>query len=86
MLSPMLVDTLRGHAGFRFSYISIFTEPHRGTNHRHSSLSGHSLSHPNEIGVKHHFSRLYSTINIQLILEKFTKIFFHPFRLIFYFS
>ena len=26
---PMLIDTVSGHAGFRFSYISIFTAPHR---------------------------------------------------------
>ena len=29
ILTPILVDTINGHSGFRFSYIGIFTEPHR---------------------------------------------------------
>ena len=79
MLSPMLVDTLRGHAGFRFSYISIFTEPHRGQITDTLRYQDILLSHPNEIGVKTPFLSFIFHNKYQLILEKFTKNFLSSF-------
>lgn len=79
MLSPMLVDTFRGHAGFRFSYISIFTEPHREQITDTLRYQDILLSHPDEIGVQTPFLSFIFHNKYQLILEKFIKNFLSSF-------
>lgn len=52
VLSPLLIDTLAGRSGFRFSYISIFSEPHREQIVDSLRYEDILIDHPGEIGVK----------------------------------
>lgn len=51
VLSPLAIDTLKGRAGYRFSYISIFTQPHREQVTDALRYQDILLTHPNEVGV-----------------------------------
>lgn len=71
LLYPMAVDTLQGRSGFRFSYISIFTMPHREQIVDTLRYQDILQDHPNEIGVKTPFiSQLFHN-KYQLVFEKF---------------
>ncbi|MFA5828030.1 MAG: glycosyltransferase family 39 protein [Candidatus Shapirobacteria bacterium] len=52
ILSPLISDTVSGRSGFRFSYISIFTQPHREQVVDSLRYQDILMDHPNQIGVK----------------------------------
>lgn len=71
ILFPMLKDTLNGKAGFRFSYISIFSLTHREQVVDTLRFQDASINHPDQVGVK---TSLVSSLfhnKYQLILDKF---------------
>jgi len=73
VLSPLLIDTLAGRSGFRFSYISIFSEPHREQVVDSLRYEDILIDHPGEIGVK---TPLFSYIlhnKYQLSAKKFFR-------------
>lgn len=73
LLTPMLIDTVQGKAGFRFSYIGIFTEPHREQVTDNLRYQDARTDHPSEIGIS---TSLISKIfhnKYELIGERFTK-------------
>lgn len=79
LLLPMGVDTIKGQAGFRFSYISIFTMPHREQITDTLRYQDILLSHPNQTGVK---TPIYSQIlhnKIQISVSKFIENYFSSF-------
>ncbi len=79
MLLPMGIDTLKGNAGFRFSYISVFSLPHREQITDTLRYQDILLSHPNQTGVK---TPIYSQIlhnKIQISVSKFIENYFSSF-------
>jgi len=52
ILSPLIIDTLSGHSGYRFSYISIFTQPHREQVVDSLRYQDILQNHQDQIGVK----------------------------------
>lgn len=85
LLLPLGVDTIKGQSGFRFSYISIFTMPHREQIVDTLRYQDISLSHPNETGVA---TPLHSQIfhnKFQLIINKFITNYFSSFSTDFFF-
>jgi len=71
ILSPLIIDTLSGRAGFRFSYISIFTEPHREQVVDSLRYQDILQSHPGEIGVKTPFLSYIFHNKYQLSIKRF---------------
>lgn len=79
LLLPMGIDTIKGHSGFRFSYISIFSLPHREQVTDTLRYQDISILHSNETGVA---TPLYSKIfhnKINLSLNKFIENYFQCF-------
>lgn len=73
LLLPLGIDTLKGHSGFRFSYIGIFTMPHREQITDTMRYQDISLSHLNQTGV---VTPIYSKIfhnKYQIIISKFIE-------------
>ncbi|MFA7301125.1 MAG: hypothetical protein WC069_02360 [Candidatus Shapirobacteria bacterium] len=86
LLLPMGIDTLKGHSGFRFSYINVFSLPHREQITDTLRYQDVLLSHSNEIGV---VTPLYSKIfhnKLVLSLNKFIENYFASFSTSFLFS
>ena len=73
LLLPMFLDTIQGKAGFRFSYISIFTEPHREQTTDNLRYQDVILFHPNEIGLKTPTVSYLFHNKYQLIAQKFIQ-------------
>lgn len=78
-LLPLGIDTLRGKAGYRFSYISIFTEPHREQTTDTLRYQDILLDHPNEVGVSTPFSSFIFHNKYQLVLQRFITNYFSAF-------
>jgi len=79
LLLPLGIDTIKGQSGFRFSYIGIFTMPHREQIVDTLRYQDISLSHPNQTGV---VTPLYSQIfhnKYQLVINKFITNYFGSF-------
>lgn len=70
---PLIVDTVRGRAGYRFAYISIFTEPHREQITDTLRYQDILQSHPGEVGVRTPFHSFILHNKINLIVERFIK-------------
>jgi hypothetical protein len=85
LLSPLVIDTIRGRSGFRFSYISIFTEPHREQITDTLRYQDILLSHPDEIGVPTPFLSFIFHSKYQLVLEKFVSNYLSSFSTTFLF-
>ncbi len=69
----MGIDTIKGHSGFRFSYIGIFTMPHREQITDTMRYQDISLSHLNQTGV---VTPIYSKIfhnKYQIVISKFIE-------------
>lgn len=79
VLSPLAIDTFRGRAGYRFSYISIFTLPHREQITDTLRYQDILLDHPNEIGVPTPPLSYIFHNKYQLVLERFIKNYFVSF-------
>jgi hypothetical protein len=71
LLSPMVYDTLHGRSGFRFSYIGIFTEPHREQTTDTLRYQDAMVDHPNELGIQTTVLSKVLHNKYQLILQKF---------------
>ena len=71
LLLPLSIDTLRGRSGFRFSYIGIFTEPHREQIVDTLRYEDVLLTHPNEIGVKTPLISYFLHNKYQLVINRF---------------
>ena len=71
ILTPLAVETLNGKAGFRFSYISIFTEPHREQVTDNARYQDAMVDHPNEIGIKTTIISQIIHNKYQLVLNRF---------------
>ena len=84
-LSPLIIDTIRGRAGFRFSYIGIFTQPHREQITDTLRYQDILLSHPNEIGVKTPLLSYFLHNKFELVFEKFVSNYFSSFSTTFLF-
>lgn len=85
LLVPMGIDTLNGKAGHRFSYIGIFTMPHREQIVDTLRYQDAIVNHPNEIGVS---TSLLSKIfhnKYQLIIKKFISNYINSFSPEFFF-
>jgi hypothetical protein len=79
LLTPLITTTLGGKSGFRFSYIGIFTMPHREQVTNQLRYEDILLNHSGQIGVK---TPLISQIlhnKYQLVLQKFTSNYFLSF-------
>lgn len=79
LLSPMVHDTLKGQAGFRFSYISIFTLPHREQTVDALRYQDASIDHPNEIGIPTNLLSSLFHNKYQLIVQRFTSNYLNSF-------
>jgi len=79
VLTPLAVDTLKGRAGYRFSYISIFTEPHREQITDTLRYQDILLEHPDEIGVPTPPLSFLFHNKYQLIVERFVKNYIYSF-------
>ena len=72
-LFPMLKDTISGKSGFRFSYIGIFTLPHREQVVDTLRYQDALTDHPNQVGIS---TTLISSIfhnKYQLVLQRFVS-------------
>jgi hypothetical protein len=71
LLSPLAYDTVKGNSGYRFSYIGIFTLPHREQVVDTLRFQDASMDHPNEIGVSTSFlSKIFHNKH-QLVAQRF---------------
>lgn len=69
--TPMIIDTFTGHSGYRFSYISIFTEPHREQITDNLRYQDILVKHFGEVGVATPpLSYLFHN-KYQLIIQRF---------------
>lgn len=64
---PYIKDTLSGKAGFRFSYINIFTDSSLPKNVDYQRYEDSLSSNPNQVGVK-------TSLNSKIIHNKITQI------------
>jgi hypothetical protein len=71
LLLPMARDTIRGNSGYRFSYIGIFTLPHREQVVNTLRYQDASVDHPNEIGVPTSFTSKAFHNKYQLVAKRF---------------
>lgn len=85
LLAPQIVDTVKGNGGFRFSYIGIFTMPHREQVTDQFRYEDILLSHPNQINVKTPFISKILHNKYQLIAQKFIDNYFLSFSTSFLF-
>lgn len=71
LLIPLLRDTIKGNAGYRFSYIGIFTEPHREQIVDTFRYQDASVDHPGEIGLSTSIISKIFHNKYQLVLKRF---------------
>jgi len=79
LLTPLAIDIFKGNGGFRFSYISIFTQPHREQitdTLRYEDIYSDNI---NKIGVPTPFFSFILHNKYQLIWEKFVDNYFSSF-------
>lgn len=77
--TPMLIDTLNGHAGFRFSYINIFTDPQNTPTINLNRAEDAAVDHPGEIGVAPSTMSKLVHNKVTLLMSKFTRNYFASF-------
>jgi hypothetical protein len=79
ILTPLLINTLKGQAGFRFSYISIYSDPQVSKNIDYLRYKDIFTTHQNETGVVTSLSSKIFHNKYGLILDKFTANYFSSF-------
>jgi len=70
---PYLKDTFQGKAGFRFSYINIFSDPTISTQIDYQRFTDASVASPGQIGVKTSFESKIFHNKITAITNKFIE-------------
>lgn len=79
LLVPLTRDTFNGKAGYRFSYISIFTLPHREQIVDTLRFQDASIDHPDEIGIStSYLSKIFHN-KYQLIIQRFISNYINSF-------
>lgn len=86
ILSPLLVDTFKGKSGFRFSYISIFSEPQLASTVDYLRYADIFTTHQNQTGVSPSLSSKLFHNKYVLILDKFLENYFSAFSTEFLFT
>ncbi|MFZ2153334.1 MAG: glycosyltransferase family 39 protein [Microgenomates group bacterium] len=76
LLLPLISDTLASRAGFRFSYISIFTTPHREQVTDSLRYEDVLLNHPQQIGLATPPTSYLFHNKYQLVWQKFVENYF----------
>lgn len=71
ILTPMIFDTLNGKSGFRFSYISIFTMPHREQIVDTLRYQDAVINHPGKIGISPSLISKILHNKYQIVIDKF---------------
>lgn len=79
LLSPLVIDTVRGQAGFRFSYISIFSEPQLSKTTDYLRYRDIYTTHLGKTGVTPSLSSKIFHNKYSLVLGKFTTNYFSSF-------
>lgn len=79
LMIPLLIDTLKGQAGFRFSYISIQSDPQLSKNIDYLRYQDIYTTHLGETGVKTSLSSKIFHNKYGLILSKFASNYFSAF-------
>lgn len=71
MIGPLIKNTLKGQSGHRFSYIGIFTMPHREQVVDNFRYQDALVNHPQQIGVATAPSSYFFHNKYQLIFQRF---------------
>lgn len=79
LLTPLAKDTLNGTAGYRFSYIGIFTLPHREQVVDTLRYQDALADHLNEVGISPTFISSMFHNKYQLILQRFISNYINSF-------
>lgn len=79
LLTPLFIDTVRGQAGFRFSYISIFSEPQLSQTTNYLRYQDVYTTHLGETGVSTSIFSKMAHNKYGLILNKFLTNYFSSF-------
>ncbi len=79
LISPMIYDTFSGKTGFRFSYIGIFTLPHREQIVDSLRYQDALTDHPGEIGITTGFTSKLFHNKYQLVVNKFINNYLNSF-------
>lgn len=69
--SPMVIDTINQKSGFRFSYISIFSQPHKAEHVDQMRYEDIFTSHQGQIGVAPPPSSFLFHNKYQVVIDKF---------------
>ncbi|MFA5026101.1 MAG: glycosyltransferase family 39 protein [Candidatus Shapirobacteria bacterium] len=79
LMSPLLIDTIRGQAGYRFSYISIFSEPQLSKTIDNLRYNDIFTTHPNKTGVVTPLTSKIFHNKYGLVFDKFITNYFSAF-------
>ena len=79
LMTPLLIDTIKGNSGFRFSYISIFTEPQLAQTTDYLRYQDIYTTHHGQTGVSPSFSSRFFHNKYSLIVQKFLTNYFSSF-------
>lgn len=79
LLSPLVINTLKGRAGFRFSYINIFSEPQLAKTTDYLRYRDIFTTHQNETGVSPSLASKVFHNKYGLIIDKFFNNYFSAF-------
>lgn len=79
LLSPLIIDSINGKAGYRFSYISIFTMPHREQVVDTLRFQDASFDHPNQLGLSTSPSSFLFHNKYQLVIQRFISNYINSF-------
>lgn len=85
LISPLLIDTIKGHAGFRFSYISIFSDPQISKNVDYLRYRDIFTTHQDQTGVVTPLSSKIFHNKYSLTINTFLTNYFSSFSTNFFF-
>lgn len=79
LLLPLVIDSFNGKSSYRFSYISIFTLPHREQIVDTLRFQDASLDHPNQLGLSTSPSSFFFHNKYQLVIQRFVSNYINSF-------
>lgn len=85
LISPLAIDTINGRAGYRFSYISIFSDPQLSKDTDYLRYRDIYTTHRNETGVVTPLSSKIFHNKYNLVFQKFLSNYFSSFSTSFLF-